>query len=194
MLFINYSLKYFLLITIPSVFILSLLSKPILMVITTPEIALNGYLVTPFVALSALLFGSYGIIMNLIILEKKTKIIGGIWTIAALISLLNVIFVPIFGILAAAAVTLLSYSTAFIISMNYSRKFFKFHFDYSFILKSILASILMSIIIILVNPKGFFGIIILFGVSIIVYIFLILIFKAVDRKEIDFFRSLLNFS
>ena len=86
MIFINYSLKYFLLCAIPSFFILSLLSKPILMIITTPEIALNGYLVTPFIALSALLFGVYGIIMNLIILEKKTKIIGGIWTFAALIS------------------------------------------------------------------------------------------------------------
>ena len=40
--------------------------------------------------------------MNLIILEKKTKIIGGIWTIAAFISLLNIILVPIFGILGAA--------------------------------------------------------------------------------------------
>ena len=109
MLYINYSLKYFLLIAIPLFFILSLLSKPILIIITTPEIALNGYLVTPFIALSALLFGTYGIIMNLVILEKKTKIIGGIWTIAAIISLLNILFVPIFGILAAAAVTLLSF-------------------------------------------------------------------------------------
>ena len=123
MIFINYSLKYFLLVAIPSFFILSLLSKQILLIITTPEIALNGYLVTPFIALSALLFGVYGIIMNLVILEKKTKIIGSIWTIAALISLLNIIFVPIFGILAAAAVTLLSYFIAFIISMNYSMRF-----------------------------------------------------------------------
>ena len=123
MIFINYSLKYFLLVAIPSFFILSLLSKQILLIITTPEIAINGYLVTPFIALSALLFGVYGIIMNLVILEKKTKIIGSIWTIAALISLLNIIFVPIFGILAAAAVTLLSYFIAFIISMNYSMRF-----------------------------------------------------------------------
>ena len=121
MMFINYSLKYFLLVAIPSFFILSLLSKSILMIISTPEIALNGYLVTPFIAFSSLLFGVYGIIMNLIILEKKTKIIGSIWTIAALISLLNIILVPVFGILAAAAVTLLSYFTSFMISMNYSR-------------------------------------------------------------------------
>ena len=98
------------------------------MILTTPEIALNGYLVTPFVALSALLFGVYGIIMNLIILEKKTKIIGIIWTIAALISLLNIVLVPIFGILAAAAVTLLSYLTAFFISIELFKENFQILF------------------------------------------------------------------
>ena len=55
--FIKYSIKYFLLIAIPAAFGLSILSKTILMVLTTPDIALNGYLVTPFVALSAVLFG-----------------------------------------------------------------------------------------------------------------------------------------
>ena len=57
MLFIKLFIEIFLIVAIPSFFILSLLSKPILMIITTPEIALNGYFVTPFVALSALLFG-----------------------------------------------------------------------------------------------------------------------------------------
>ena len=153
------------------------------MIITTPEIALNGYLVTPFIALSALLFGTYGIIMNLVILEKKTKIIGGIWTIAAIISLLNILFVPIFGILAAAAVTLLSYFTAFIISMNYSRMTFKFHFDYSFIPKSITASVLMSIIIVLVNPLGLISVLILIGISIIIYTILIFAMKGINKKR-----------
>ncbi len=192
MLFINYSLKYFLLVAIPLFFILSLLSKPILMILTTPEIALNGNLVTPFVALSSLLFGAYGIIMNIIILEKKTKIIGGIWTLAALISLLNIVFVPIFGILAAAAVTLLSYLTAFLISLNYSQRFFEFNFDYSFILKSVLSSILMSLLIIFVKPKGLFSVTILIVMSIVIYVFLILMLNVVKQKEIDFFKDILK--
>lgn len=194
MLFINYSLKYFLLIAIPSLFILSFLSKPILMILTTPEIALNGFLVTPFIALSSLLFGALGIIMNLIILEKKTKIIGSIWTIAALVSLLTIILVPIFGILAAAAVTLLSYFTAFIIGTNYCRKFFKDYFDYTFIIKSILSSIVVSLILFISNPKGVISVLILIGVSILVYLVLILIMKGIDRKEIDFFKSMLKFN
>lgn len=194
MIYINYSLKYFLLIAIPFVFILSLLSKPILMILTTPEIALNGYLITPFVAFSALLFGIYGIIKNLIILEKKTKVIGSIWTIAAIINFLNLIFVPYFGIIAAAAVTLLSYLTAFIISLKYSRKYFESNFDYSFILKSIIASILMSIIILIFNPQGLFSVLIIIGISITAYSSLIFIMKGIDKKEIEFFKSMLKIS
>lgn len=192
MIFINYSLKYFLLLSIPSLFILSLLSKPLLMILTTHEIALNGYLVTPFVALSAILFGIYGIIMNLIILEKKTKIIGSIWTIAALISLLNIILVPIFGILAAASVTLLSYFTAFLISISYSKKFFKYYFDYSFIFKSIFASSLISILIILFKPNGFYSLLIMIPLLILIYFIIILLLKGVTKKELNFFKEIFN--
>jgi len=187
--FLNYSIKYFLLIAIPMVFGLSLLSKPIIMILTTPEIALNGYLVTPFVALSSLLFGIYGIIANLIILEKKTKIIGSIWTIAALISLLNLMFVPYFGILAAAAITLLSYLFAFVFSLYYTlRSSFKLHFDSSLI-KSVLASILMSIVILLINPKGIVSVLTVIGVSIIIYTFLIILMGGINKNEIKFFKD-----
>ena len=54
---LKYSLKYFLLIAIPAVFGLSILSKPLLTVLSTPEIAQNGYLITPIVAIGALIFG-----------------------------------------------------------------------------------------------------------------------------------------
>ena len=109
-----------------------------------------------------------------------------------MISLLNLVFVPIFGILAAAAVTLLSYLTAFLISLNYSQRFFEFNFDYSFILKSVLSSILMSIVIILVNPKGIFNVTILISVSIAIYLFFIFNMKVVDSKEIDFFKEIIK--
>jgi len=42
---LRYSLKYFLLLAIPSAFGLSLLSKPILTILSTPEIASRGYLI-----------------------------------------------------------------------------------------------------------------------------------------------------
>ena len=95
-------MKYFLLIAIPASFGLSILSKPILMILTTPDIATNGYLITPFVAASAVLFGVYAIAGNVLILEKRTQLMGTTWIIAAVLNLiLNIIFVPILGIIGA---------------------------------------------------------------------------------------------
>ncbi|WP_225369364.1 oligosaccharide flippase family protein [Methanobrevibacter arboriphilus] len=71
--FLKYSMKYFMIITVPAAVGLSILSKPILLIITTPEIAINGYLITPFVCLGAIFMGMYGITNNILILEKKNK-------------------------------------------------------------------------------------------------------------------------
>jgi len=187
--FLNYSLKYFLLISIPAAFGLSVLSKPLLTVLTTPDIALNGYLITPITALSTLIFGVYAIIGNVLVLEKKTKVIGTIWMIAALLNLvLNVILVPNFGILAAAVTTLLAYAVAFSLTLRYSTKFFKF--DLIFILKSVTASIIMSSIIILINPEGIMNIVITVIISIVVYFGLIIVLKAIKKEEFQFFKEI----
>lgn len=191
--FLKYSLKYFLLTAIPSTFGLSLLSKSILMIITTQEIALNGYLVTPFVALSALLFGVYAVISNVIVLEKKTSVIGVIWIVAAVLNLsLNILFVPYFGILGAAAITLIAYIIAFILSLVYSLKFFKFDFDVAFIFKSLIASVLMSVVISLINSRGILNLLIVIVIGAATYMGLLLILKGIKKEEFEFFRELLS--
>ena len=191
--YIKYSVKYFLLLAIPAAFGLSLLSKPILMILTTPAIALNGYLVTPFVALSAVLYGVYAIAGNVLILEKRTKLMGTIWLIAAILNLsLNILFVPIFGILGAAAITLVAYLIAFVLTLLYSAKQFKFEFDLIFILKSIVASVVMAGIIIWMNPSGILNIIITVIISTVVYFVVLLILKGINREEFEFIRQLLN--
>lgn len=189
---IKYSLKYFLLFAIPSVFILSILSKPILLLLTTPEIASQGYLVTPFIALCTLIACVFGIITQYLVLNKKTKIIGSIWIIAACITFLNIIFIPYFGILGAATVTLISYTSTFYLGLYYTRKDFKIEFDYIFTLKSILASILMSIFIILVNPQGLTDLIVVFIASVIIYLILILLFKGINKNEVNFLKSIVG--
>jgi O-antigen/teichoic acid export membrane protein len=192
-LYLKYSMKYFLLIAIPTAFGLSILSKPILMILTTPEIALHGYLITPFTALSALFVGIYAIILNVIILKKKTKIMGIIWIIAATLNLgLNIIIIPYFGILGAAATTLLAYLIAFILTLSYSIKIFKFDFDLPFIFKSVISSVLMSIIILLIHPEGILNILITIILSSIIYILFLFIMKGIDKKEIRIIRKIIN--
>ena len=190
---LKYSLKYFLLLAIPSVFGLSLLSKPILTILSTPEIASQGYLITPFVALSALLFGAYAVIVQIIILEKKTKITGAIWIIAAILNLgLNIIVVPYIGILGAAITTLTAFAFAFILTSFYSFKYFTFAVDLRFILKSIFASIVMSLVIIKWNPIGLLNVLLVIGVCGVVYAAIILLLKGVKREEFKFFRQLFS--
>jgi O-antigen/teichoic acid export membrane protein len=185
-LYLKYSLKYFLLVAIPTAFALTILSKPILMILTTSAIASHGYLITPFVAVSGLLFGFYAIVSNVIILEKKTKIMGIIWIIAALLNLgLNIIIVPHFGILGAAATTLTAYTLAFILTVSYSNRIFKFDFNLPFIIKSIIASIVMSLLIISLHPTGILNILITVILAVIIYLFFLLILRGVDRKEIE---------
>jgi hypothetical protein len=59
---LKYSLKDFLAMAVPAAFfMLSVLSKPILMVLSTPAIAANGYLIKLFTALSSVLFGVFSL-------------------------------------------------------------------------------------------------------------------------------------
>ena len=190
--YLKYSLKYFLMIAIPSVFGLSILSKQLLIILSTPEIAQQGHSVLPIIALSILLLGINGIISHIIILKKKTRVSAVIWIGAALLNLgLNFIFVPKFGIIGAAITTLIAYTFVLISTSCYCFKNLKFKFEigWKFILKSILASILMSLFIFWFDPMGLLKTMVAIVSSILLYGILIFLFKGINKNEIDFFRG-----
>ena len=193
---LSYSMKYFLALAIPSVVGLSLLSKPLLTILSTPEIAEQGYLITPFLALTGLLFGLFAIIAEILVLEKKTSITGTIWILAAVLNLgLNIIFVPRIGIMGAAATTLVAYSLAFILSAYYSFKYLVFPVDGSFILKCLVASAIMGVVVIIGGSQmsgGLVGIILLVGISALIYGAGLFILQGFKKEEIRFFRGLLR--
>ena len=190
-LYLKYSLKYFLLAAIPTAFALTILSKPILMILTTPAIASHGYLITPFVAVSGLLFGFYAIISNVIILKKKTQIMGLIWIIAAALNLgLNIIIVPHYGILGAAATTLTAYTIAFILTISYSNTIFQLDFNVFFIIKSIIASIVMSLLIITLHPTSILTILITIILATVIYLILLLMLRGVNKREITLLTNI----
>lgn len=189
----SYSLKYFLAIAIPSVVGLSLLSKPILVILSTAEIASRGYLITPFVAVSMLLFGCQSVIAQIIILEKKTKILGTTSIIAAALNFgLNTLFIPLIGILGAAFTTLLSFVIMFTINSYYSFKFYRVTIDFGFIPKSIFSSILMSFLIINWKSTNVLDILILIGFSSVLYFAILYFLGGFKKEEIKFFKGLIN--
>jgi len=187
------SLKYFLVLAIPAAFGLSLLSKPILSVLSTPEIANQGYLITPFVALGMLFYGTTSIIANIISLVKKTKISASIWFIAAILNLgLSLLLVPRVGIIGAAAATMIAFAVALMLVTYYSVPIIRIAVNYGFILKCIIASSLMSAIIIIISPLTLLQILITICLCIAVYFLLLWLFRGIDAEEAIFLKNIFN--
>lgn len=188
---LSYSLKYFLLLAIPSAAGLCLLAKLILQVLATAEFALAGPIVVPFVVAAMVLHGCYGIIYQPLTLVKKTSIIGIAWGIAGALNLgLNLLLVPRFGIVAAAITTLASFAVAIGITCYASFKYLKFDIDWVFILKSLLATGVMSGVILLFNPAGLLELVVAIVAGVLVYSIVIYLLKGISKQEILFFRRL----
>ncbi len=187
---LSYSLKYFLAVAIPSTVGLSLLSRPMLAVLSTPQIASQGYLITPFTAISSLLLGILVILSNTILLKKKTPLTSAIWITAALLNMtLNAVLVPHIGIIGAAATALATFSFIFILTTYYSFKYFMFPVDKIFVLKSIFASGVMSLVIARWTPVGLLQVVILVSVCAIIYFVVLLLLGGFKKEEILFFRE-----
>ena len=190
--YLKYSLKYFLMIAIPSALGLSILSKQLLLILSTSEIAQQGYLITPIIALSILLLGTNNIApYQVILLKKKTKVLGAIGGAAAFLNIgINFILIPRFGIFGAAFAILLAYAFIFILTWYYAFKDLQFEIDWSSILKTVIASALMAFLIIEFKlttlPKTVLAII--FGA--LFYGVLMLLFGGINRAELEFLKSL----
>jgi O-antigen/teichoic acid export membrane protein len=191
--FLSHSFKYIMIIAIPATFGVSLLSKPILNLLSTPEIASHGYLVTPFTALSALLFGIYGIIVEILFLEKRTLISGKIWTFAAMLNLgFNFVFIPYFGIMGAAITTLIAFAVSLILTIYYSFKSLKFDLNLEFISKSVISSILMSYTIYILKPEGLMSILLTIVICMPIYFGILYFLKGFDINEFNLLRNFMK--
>lgn len=190
---LSISLKCFLALGIPAAFGVSLLSRPFLEDLSTPEIAAQGHIITPFIALGALFLGVYAIMAQIIVLEKKTVITGTIWIIAAVLNLgLSIMLIPFMGILGAAVSTLIAFALVFMLTTYYTNKSLKIRFSLIFVLKSIIASLIMSLLILNLNPVGTVELIssILLGAA--VYFAALILLKGVTVGEIYFLKELLQ--
>lgn len=189
--YLKFSLKYFLMIAIPSAFGLSILAKPILQVLTTSEFV-TGNTIVPFIAFSGVLSGVYEISVFIIHLVKKTKLVFMLLVISALLNIvLNVVLIPRMGLTGAATATLVAYGVAGILVLIVTRRYLKFDLSTPFILKSILSSGIMAICIWRINPESIAWILASIFIGIVVYFAVLLLIRGLSKEERTFF---VNFS
>ena len=182
-----YSLKYYLMLSIPSAFGLSILARPLLSILTTQEFVLGGMdiYIIPLVASGIIFYGVYAIFGEVLKLSKQTKIFAIVMAIAGITNLgLNIIVVPYWGILGAAATTLTSYMLAAIIIYYKSCKFIKFDIKFNFIIKSIFSSCTMTLIIWMLKPADILTVLLSIGIGIIIYFFILFILKGFTKQEL----------
>lgn len=90
----------------------------------------------PILAFAYIFRGLYCFSTNGLFFAEKTKYIPVITTVAAITNLsLNLIFIPKFGIFAAAWTTVISYFITFIVSYYFSRKFFPIFYPWKSMVK-----------------------------------------------------------
>lgn len=188
-LYLSYSLKFFLLISFPAVVGLTVLSKSILVLLTSPEFT-SGYMIIPFVALSAVFSGIFQILSNVIFYFKETKFSLYIILVASLANIfINILFVPRIGYIAAAISTLLSFVIMTILCYRKMLKYINLKLNYIFFFKIILSSLFMGIIVYFIPLSNLFYQIIL---GIFIYFLFIILLKTFNRKEISYFISFIK--
>jgi O-antigen/teichoic acid export membrane protein len=181
---LTYSLKYYAGMALPCVFALSVLSKPLLLVLTTQQIAANGYLVTPFVAAGTALIGAFSVLVLILALKKKTVVIGTIWTLAAVLNFgLNLVLIPYLGLVGAALTTFLAFLFAFVLTTLYSFRQFKFDVSKGFIVKSVCGSSIMALFLLLWNPSGLLSILLSIALAAVIYLTILLALRGFTIQE-----------
>lgn len=189
--YLSYSLKYFLMLAVPSVFSLSILAGPILNSLTTSEfVSSSSTFVVLIVSLSMLFEGIRAIYGTSLMLFKKTKILGVSAIIAGIANLLlNIIFVPRFGIASAAITTLVAYIILGCSMYYYSKKYISFAVDWKFISKVILASIVMVCIIFMIKPVGWLSIVFCILTGIVIYFLMLFTLQCFNNQEAKIFAE-----
>ncbi len=190
--YLKYSLKYLMMIAIPAASGLSILAKPLLQILTTPEFVI-GSSVVPWVAFGVVLYCFYQTCVNIILLAGKTHI--AVWLLgasAALNIILNLILIPRMGIVGAAIATLVAYTVLGILTLAVTRRYLKFNLNLLFIAKSILASGVMALCIWLISPESILMVIVSILAGIVIYFGVLLLARGLSRQEIKFFAAFIR--
>lgn len=184
--YLSYSWKYLLMLSIPSAFGLTILSRPILLNMTTANFVTDGVYIIPLVVLCIVFWGMEQIFGVSLLIFKRRKIFVVAFICGAIINLaLNIVLVPQYGIIAAAVTTLIAYALITTIIGYTSRRYFTFHLNLLFVVKSILSAVVMTAAIWLINPLTIPGIILSIILGICIYFCVLILLKGFRKGEIQ---------
>lgn len=191
--FVSKVTRYYLMGGIPAVIGVSVLAKPIMLVLTGQQYH-EGYKVIPLVALGALFVGLQHRFQNGFLFYKKTGFITFAIAISGLLNLgLNFLFVPKYGYIAAAATTFISYVFLLFLMVIGSNRIFAWKFPFKTLMNSIYASAVMGMIIYFISDKLtsliWLNLVLALCLGGIVYVVLLLLLREFQPEEKDIIKK-----
>ena len=188
---INRSIKFALFFMIPSILAFTLLAKPIILLITTPDF-IKGIIIVPFILMGYLFYIVGALTENVTLLFKRTRVSLAMYGVSALLNIfLNILLIPRIGLLGAAISTFITFLVLMlaIIIFTIRIKFF-IGYDYIFIFKSVFASFIMALFIFFFKPDSALQSIQAVFIGVVVYILIMVLSKGINKTEFNYIRDI----
>jgi O-antigen/teichoic acid export membrane protein len=165
---------------------LSLFSKEIIMIMGQNKDFWSAYTIMPVILLGYVFSGMRLNASLGMMLTKNTKYIGITTIISAAVNIvLNFIFIPKFGIMAAAANTLIAYVLFFFLTWYKSNQFYKIPFEGGKLLMLIITGSLLASVIYFLPEMNLIAAIAIKLAIIISFPFIIYFFNFYEKAELD---------
>lgn len=169
---------------------LSLFSKEIVRIFAMQEEYYSAYLVVPLILLSYVFSGMRLTASLGMMLTKNTKHVASITLGASALNIaLNFIFIPKFGIMAAAVNTLVSFVIFYIVTQAVSDKYFKIDFENYKLFLMIVVGSAFSAAIYFLPAMNTVLLIVVKSLLVIIFPFVLFIFKFYEKAELEVLTS-----
>lgn len=176
-------LKYYLALGIPAVIGLAILSKPLVLLLSTSEFVSAANVII-LVAIGVFFFAVFGLYSQLLSVLKSVRTLSLLWIGMAIMNIsLNFLLIPKFGIIGAAVATLVSFLLGAILAVAYIRKRFHISFRGNWLSKIALSSIIMAIVVHLIPADSIFMLIAAVLAGVVIYSGCLIGSGFVDQSE-----------
>ena len=186
----NYTIKYGLLLMVPSVFGLIALSKPVISIIFGEEYSRTALLLS-FLSIY-LIPRTIGVVgSSYLIGAGKAGIVAKLTIITAVLNFgLNLFFIPLYGALGAVITTLVTHSAYIFVAVYLAKKTYQIQFLSDLwinILKFIFASIVMyfGVISIRYLSTNLKGLLITMVLGAVIYMLILISIKGITKKDLQ---------
>ena len=186
--------RYYLIIGLPAAVGLGLLAEPIVHILVAPQYY-PGYRIIPLVASGAFLVGVAHRFTIGLSYHKRTDLLMFCYLGSVVLNIvLNFIYIPKYGYMAAAGTTFVSYAFLLLSVIFVSRRFFVWEFPFKSLAKISCASVLMGVVVYYIGnsltSSTLVNLISGMFVGAVVYVVMLLLLREPQTEEIQELQEL----